>query len=83
MKSNYPLSVKCFVYNENGNVRICTSRRRLWMSALGPYINGNKFFDKFVSIGGVMNGSSIHIATTNTTIDLQKQGLRQKSCMHK
>ena len=48
------------------------------MSTLGPYINGNKFFDKFASIGGVMNGSNIHIATTNTTTDLQKQGLRQK-----
>ena len=53
------------------------------MSTLGPYINGNKFFDMFASIGGVMNGSNIHIATTNTTTDLQKQGLRQKSCMHK
>ena len=53
------------------------------MSTLGPYINGNKFFDKFVSIDAVMSGSNIHNATTNTIVHPQKQGLRQKSCMHK
>ena len=30
-----------------------------------------------------MSGSNIHNATTNTIVHPQKQGLRQKSCMHK